>query len=60
MLAIGCLTSSIIQYDLGVFPAIAGVAKLAWVAGSVVLAISLKRAGRVPTAVSVAGPALAH
>jgi len=56
LLAIGCLTSIINQHDLAVFPAIAGAANVAWLGGTVALAVSLKRAGRVPSAVAVGLP----
>jgi hypothetical protein len=56
LLALGCLSSIVNQHDLAIFPAIAGVANLAWLGGSVVLGVSLKRAGRVSTAVSVGLP----
>jgi hypothetical protein len=56
LLAIGCLSSIINQHDLAVFPAIAGVANLAWLGGSIVLAVTLKRGGRVPTAVALGLP----
>jgi hypothetical protein len=56
LLALGCLSSIVNQHDLAIFPAIAGVANLAWLGGSIVLGVSLKRAGRVSTAVAVGLP----
>ena len=56
LLAIGCLTSIINQHDLAIFPAIAGLANLAWLGGSLVLGISLHRGERVPKAVAIGLP----
>ena len=56
LVAVGSLTSIINQHDLSVFPLIAGPANVAWLVGMVVMAISLKRAGRVPTVVAIGLP----
>jgi hypothetical protein len=43
-------------HDLGLFNVVAPLTNGAWLVGSIILAVSLKRAGRVPTAVAIGLP----
>ncbi len=57
LLAVGCLTSIVNQHDLAVFPAIAGLANLAWFGGVVTIGVSLVRGGRVRPPIALGLPA---
>jgi hypothetical protein len=50
-LGITCLTSLINSHDLPFFVVVAPITNAMWLFGSIALAVSLKRAGRVPRAV---------
>lgn len=56
ILAAGAMSSAVNGEDLAAFPAIATVANALWLVGSVMLGVSLWRAGRVPRWVAVALP----
>jgi hypothetical protein len=56
LLAVGAMSSALNGEDLAFFPAIAMVANALWLVGSVVLGVSLWRAGRVPRWVAVLLP----
>ena len=56
ILGLTSITSIVNGHDLALFNVVAPVTNAAWLAGSVVLAVSLKRAGRVPAAVAVGLP----
>ncbi len=56
MLALGAASSAINGQDLAWFPAIAVVANALWFTGSVILGVSLWRAGRVPRWIAVLLP----
>jgi hypothetical protein len=56
ILGLTSITSIINGHDLALFNVVAPVTNAAWLAGSVVLAVSLKRARRVPAAVAVGLP----
>jgi len=53
LLSLGMLSSAVNGTDLAIFPAVASVANALWLVGSVGLAVSLWRAGRVPRPVAV-------
>jgi hypothetical protein len=50
------ITSLINGQDLGIFNVIAALTNAAWLIGSIIIAVSLKRAGKVSTAVAVGLP----
>jgi len=50
------ITSLVNGHDLGIFNVIAPLTNAAWLFGSIIIAVSLKRAGRVTTAVAVGLP----
>jgi CDP-diglyceride synthetase len=56
LLALTCVTSLVNGEDLSVFAVIAPLTNAAWFFGSIALAVSLKRAGRVPRAIYVGLP----
>ena len=56
ILGLTSITSIINGHDLALFNVVAPVTNAAWLAGSVILAVSLKRARRVPAAVAVGLP----
>ncbi len=58
LLAAGSLTSIVNQHDLAIFPAIAGLANVAWLGGLAVLGASLKRARRLPAVIAVGLPVM--
>jgi hypothetical protein len=58
VLGLTSITSLINGHDLGMFNVIAPLTNAAWLFGSIIIAVSLKRAGRVSTAVAV-GPSIA-
>ena len=55
-LGLTSITSLINGHDLGIFNVIAPVTNAAWLIGSIVIAVSLKRAGKVSTVVAVGLP----
>jgi hypothetical protein len=56
VLGVTCISSLVMGHDGVWFNVIAPLTNAAWLFGSIVLAVSLKRAGRVPTIVAVALP----
>ena len=56
VLGLTSITSLVYGHDLGLFNVVAPVTNAAWLFGSIVMAVSLKRAGRVSTAVAVGLP----
>ena len=56
VLGVTSITSLVNGHDLGLFNVVAPLTNAAWLFGSIVIAVSLKRAGRVPTAVAVGLP----
>lgn len=56
VLGLTSITSIVNGHDLGLFDVVAPLTNGAWLLGSVVIAVSLKRAGTVPTAVAVGLP----
>ena len=56
LLGLTSITSLVNGHDLGMFTVIAPLTNAAWLFGSIILAVSLKRAGRVSTAVAVGLP----
>jgi len=56
ILGLTSITSIINGHDLALFNVVAPVTNAAWLAGSIILAVSLKRAGKVPAAVAVGLP----
>jgi hypothetical protein len=56
ILGLTSITSIVNGHDLGLFNIVAPLTNAAWLVGSLVLAVSLKRAGRVPTAVALGLP----
>jgi hypothetical protein len=56
VLGLTSITSLINGHDLGMFNVIAPLTNAAWLFGSIILAVSLKRAGKVSTAVAVGLP----
>jgi hypothetical protein len=56
LLAVGAMSSAVNGEDLAFFPAVAMAANALWLVGSVVLGVSLWRAGRVPRWVAVLLP----
>ena len=56
ILGLTSITSIVTGHDLALFNVVAPVTNAAWLAGSVILAVSLKRARRVPAAVAVGLP----
>jgi hypothetical protein len=55
-LGLTSITSLINGHDLGIFNVIAPLTNAAWLFGSIIIAVSLKRAGKVSTAVAVGLP----
>ena len=56
ILGLTSITSIVNGHDLALFNVVAPVTNAAWLIGSIILAVSLKRAGRVPAAVAVGLP----
>ncbi len=56
ILGLTSITSLVNGHDLALFNVVAPVTNAAWLVGSIILAISLKRAGKVPAAVAVGLP----
>jgi hypothetical protein len=56
VLGLTSITSIVEGHDLGLFNVVAPLTNGAWLIGSIILAVSLKRAGRVPTAIAVGLP----
>ena len=56
ILGLTSITSIVNGHDLALFNVVAPVTNAAWLVGSIILAVSLKRAGRVPAAVAVGLP----
>jgi hypothetical protein len=56
VLGLTSITSLVNGHDLGVFDVIAPLTNAAWLFGSIIIAVSLKRAGRVSIAVAVGLP----
>jgi hypothetical protein len=56
VLGLTSITSIVNGHDLGLFNVVAPVTNGAWLVGSIILAVSLKRAGKVPTAIAVGLP----
>ena len=56
VLGITSITSLVAGHDLGLFNVVAPVTNAAWLLGSIVLAVALKREAAVPTAVAVGLP----
>jgi hypothetical protein len=56
LLGLTSIASIVNGHDLGLFNVIAPLTNGAWLVGSIVIAVSLKRAGTVPTAVAVGLP----
>jgi hypothetical protein len=56
VLGVTSITSIVNGHDLGMFNVIAPLTNGAWLVGSVVIAVALKRAGSVPSAVAVGLP----
>jgi hypothetical protein len=56
LLGVTTITSVVNGRDLGLFTVIAPLTNAAWLFGSVIIAVSLKRAGTVPTAIAVGLP----
>ncbi len=56
VLGLTSITSLVISHDLALFNIVAPVTNAAWLAGSIILAVSLKRAGTVPAAVAIGLP----
>ena len=53
VLGLTSITSIVNGHDLGLFNVVAPATNGAWLVGSIILAVSLKRAGTVPTAIAV-------
>jgi len=56
VLGLTSITSLINGHDLGIFNVVAPLTNAAWLVGSIVIAVSLKRAGKVSTAVAIGLP----
>lgn len=56
VLGLTSITSLVNGHDLGLFNVVAPLTNGAWLLGSIILAVALKRAGSVPTAVAVGLP----
>jgi hypothetical protein len=56
ILGLTSITSLINGHDLGIFNIVAPLTNAAWLVGSIVIAVSLKRAGKVSTAVAIGLP----
>ena len=56
VLGLTSITSLINGHDLGIFNVVAPLTNGAWLVGSIVIAVSLKRAGKVSTAVAIGLP----
>jgi len=56
ILGLTSITSLINGHDLGIFNVIAPLTNAAWLTGSIIIAVSLKRAGKVSTAVTIGLP----
>ena len=55
-LGLTSIASIVNGHDLGLFNVVAPITNAAWLVGSIVIAVSLKRAGTVPTAVAIGLP----
>ena len=56
VLGLTSIISLVIGHDLALFNVVAPVTNAAWLVGSIILAVSLKRAGTVPAAVAIGLP----
>ena len=56
VLGVTSITSLVNGHDLGLFNVVAPLTNAAWLVGSIIIAVSLKRAGKVTTAVAVGLP----
>ena len=56
VLGLTSIASIVNGHDLGLFNVVAPITNAAWLVGSIVIAVSLKRAGTVPTAVAIGLP----
>ena len=56
VLGLTSITSIVNGHDLGLFNVIAPLTNAAWLIGSIIIAVSLKRAGKVSTAVAIGLP----
>ena len=56
VLGLTSIGSIVNGHDLGLFNVVAPITNAAWLVGSIVIAVSLKRAGTVPTAVAIGLP----
>jgi hypothetical protein len=56
VLGLTSMTSLVTGHDLALFNVLAPLTNAAWLVGSIILAVSLKRAGRVPAAVAIGLP----
>ena len=56
ILGVTSITSLVNGHDLGLFNVVAPLTNAAWLLGSIIIAVSLKRAGKVTTAVAVGLP----
>jgi hypothetical protein len=56
VLGLTSIASIVEGHDLGLFNVVAPVTNGAWLVGSIILAVSLKRVGKVPTAIAVGLP----
>ena len=56
VLGLTSIASIVNGHDLGLFNVVAPLTNAAWLLGSIVIAVSLKRAGTVPTAVAIGLP----
>src|SRR6516165_2364272 len=56
VLGLSSIASIVNGHDLGLFNVVAPLTNAAWLLGSIVIAVSLKRAGTVPTAVAIGLP----
>ena len=56
ILGLTSITSLVTGHDLALFNVLAPLTNAAWLLGSIILAVSLKRAGKVPTAVVIGLP----
>jgi hypothetical protein len=56
VLGLTSITSIVNGHDLGLFNVVAPLTNAAWLFGSIVLAVSMKRAGEVPTAIALGLP----
>ena len=56
VLGLTSITSIVNGHDLGLFNVVAPLTNAAWLLGSIIIAVSLKRAGTVPSAVAIGLP----